>query len=76
MEAAGRCGRVETVEAELVRIGGYELLGDARTEAEWYAALYVPWDGTGPEPPDRIRARLEVLTQRLDRASNQYGERA
>lgn len=61
------------VEAELARIGGYELLADARTEAEWYGALYVPWDATGPEPLARLRARLEILTQRLDRARGENG---
>ena len=67
------CGQVE---AELARIGGYELLADARTEAEWYAALYVSWDQTGPEPLERLRARLKILTQRLEPARGDHGELA
>lgn len=56
------------LEAELLRIGGGELVDDARTEAEWYAALFFPFDGCGTEPVERLRARVSILTERLDRA--------
>jgi hypothetical protein len=63
------------VETELRDIGGVELLADARREAEWYAALYFYWDGTGAEPLIRLRARTDVLAVRLEnaRGSNSNG---
>lgn len=41
----------ESVETELHAVGGGELLADARREAEWYAALYVTWNGLGDGAP-------------------------
>jgi hypothetical protein len=57
----------DLVETELRDIGGVELLADARREAEWYAALYSYWDGTGAEPLIRLRARPDVLAVRLEK---------
>ena len=44
------------------------LVYDALREAEWYAALYVHWDGQGQEPLVRLRARIDILTTRLEGA--------
>ncbi len=63
------------VESELLQVGGHELVGDARREAEWYVALFFPWDERGSEPPERLTAHLEILTARLDRARGEKGER-
>ncbi|TCK27856.1 hypothetical protein EV378_3737 [Pseudonocardia endophytica] len=62
------------MEAELRRVGGEELLSDARVEAEWYAALYFHWDGSGPEPLVRIRSRADILSLRLERARGLTGD--
>lgn len=59
------CGLVEV---ELRDVGGTELVADARREAEWYASLYFFWDGRGDEPLDRLRARVDILSMRLDSA--------
>jgi hypothetical protein len=59
------CGLVET---ELRDVGGLELLADARREADWYANLYFFWDGLDDEPLDRLRARIDILSMRLDGA--------
>jgi hypothetical protein len=67
------CGAME---AELCRIGGDELLADVRVEAEWYAALYFHWDGTGEEPLVRMRARADILSMRLERALDADGDLA
>lgn len=56
------------LEVALVRVGGAELVGDAWREAEWFAALYHPWDGHGDESLARTCARIEILTRRLDKA--------
>ncbi len=53
----------------LRRAGGDDLVHDALSEAKWYANLYTPWDGHGDEPTDRLTARLQILTQRLNRAT-------
>lgn len=58
----------ELVETELRDVGGPELVADARREAEWYAALYFFWDGRGDEPLDRLRARVDILSMRLESA--------
>jgi len=55
------------VEGELFRIGGPDLLEDARVEARWYADLYHPWLGSGEEPIDRLAARIEILNLRAER---------
>ena len=57
------------VEGELYRIGGVDLLDDARVEARWYADLYHPWCGTGDEPLDRLAARIEIMSLRAERAT-------
>ena len=54
------------LEVALVRVGGAEVVGDAWSEAEWFAALYHPWDGD--ESLARTCARIEILTRRLDMA--------
>lgn len=58
----------DLVETELQDLGGPELVADARREADWYANLYFLWDGHGDEPLDRLRARVDILSMRLDRA--------
>lgn len=68
LASTGPVARLDAVETELRRVGGAALLDDARIEAHTYTALYFPWDGAGDEPPDRVAARLRVLTTRLHRA--------
>lgn len=78
----GACGRVLVVrsedvaraqwlrgqvEAELLQVGGHELVDDARREAEWYVALFFPCDKRDNEPPERLASHLEILTARLNR---------
>lgn len=58
----------DLVETELRDVGGLELVVDARREAESYAALYFVWDGRGEEPLDRLRARVGILSTRLQSA--------
>lgn len=66
----GRLGRWrDSVETELRAAGGADLLCDARREAEWYASLYFFWDGRGDEPLDRLRARIDILSMRLTKAT-------
>jgi hypothetical protein len=62
------------LEVALVRVGGAELVGDAWSEAEWFAALYHPWDGDGDESLARTCARIEILTRRLDMAAATHCE--
>ncbi len=62
------CGQLEVA---LRRIGGDDLVVDAQKEAEWYAALYFYWDQSGEEPVVRIRARIDILTMRLERAQSE-----
>ena len=69
--AVWQCGQVE---AELVRLGGIELLEEARAEAERLLAQDLPWDGHGIESAGRVVARLEVLMAHLDRARGAPGE--
>lgn len=56
------------VAAQLRRIGGVELADDAAVEARWGADLFHPWDGDGAEPVQRLCARLDIMTRRLERA--------
>lgn len=44
--------------------GGTALVGDARTEAAWYADMLFPWDGSGCEPDARVFAWLSILVAR------------
>ena len=64
----------DLVETELRDVGGLDLLLDARREAEWYAALYYFWDGRGAEPLDRLRARVDILSMRLQSAQVPDGQ--
>ena len=48
----------------LARHGGDALVGDACTEASWYADMMHPWDGCGCEPAARVYAWLSILTAR------------
>lgn len=74
---AGERARVERlcrgVEARLRCLGGPELLDDARREAERYACLNFYWDESGDEPLVRMRARMDILSMRLERAREPGG---
>lgn len=51
-------------ELVLAGVGGADLVGDARTEADWYADMLHPWDGLGCEPDCRVFAWLSILLAR------------
>ncbi|OSY35143.1 MULTISPECIES: hypothetical protein [Pseudonocardia] len=56
----------------LARRGGDALVGDACTEASWYADMMHPWDGRGCEPAARVYAWLSILAARGTLAEGRY----
>jgi hypothetical protein len=49
--------------ADLLQLGGPNLLDQAHDQAGLYVDERYPWDGHGNEPPERVSAYCAVLWQ-------------
>jgi len=53
----------DVLEADLLELGGQELLDVAHAEAARHVDEHHPWDGRGDEPAERVSAYCAVLWQ-------------